>query len=340
MEKSSFEPIKVSVCISVHNTAKYLPRCLDSVCAQTLQSLEIVLVNNGSTDNSEKIMRDYAEKHTERKFVIISQEDRSLAGGRQSGIDNASGEYLAFLDADDLVEPVAYEKMLKYAEKEHVDIVEIQTMRDGVVLGSHLSGLMCTHDVLKQFFTGKGIQSMLWLRLYRKVLFSKSVLPKLYTNNEDVFALPCLLHAAKSIYFLNEPLHTYSTDNESGVMKSETYNPQLSERRFKSRSTALSCMSHFRQFVGEEDYKEYVNSHSIYIAEQVLGFLLIDFNGKTMKEKESAVETALGFKTNKEIRTFLNRWLPRGKKKSYFLYRILGIDLTYQIYRLTNKIKK
>ena len=127
MEKSNIEPIKVSVCISVHNTAKYLPRCLDSVCVQTLQSLEIVIVNNGSTDNSEEIMHDYASKNPERKFVIISQEDRSLAGGRQSGIDHATGEYIAFLDADDFVAPEAYEKMLLCAERESVDIVEIET---------------------------------------------------------------------------------------------------------------------------------------------------------------------------------------------------------------------
>ena len=93
------DQVKVSVCISVHNTAKYLPRCLDSVCAQTLQSLEIVLVNNGSTDNSEAIMREYAEKHPERRFVILSQEDRSLAGGRLTGINHATGEYILFAGA-------------------------------------------------------------------------------------------------------------------------------------------------------------------------------------------------------------------------------------------------
>ena len=285
MEKSNIEPIKVSVCISVHNTAKYLPRCLDSVCVQTLQSLEIVIVNNGSTDNSEEIMHDYASKHPERKFVIISQEDRSLAGGRQSGIDHATGEYIAFLDADDFVAPEAYEKMLLCAERESVDIVEIETKRDGVILGSNFTGLQDAHDVLKQFFTHKGVQSMLWLRLYKRELFTKPVLPKQYTNNEDMFALPCLLHMAKSIFFLKEHLHTYSTDNEGGVMLSETYNPQLAERRFNSRSTALLCISHFREFVGDEDYKEYVNEHSQYTAEQILGYLLIDFNGKSIQEK-------------------------------------------------------
>ena len=181
---------------------------------------------------------------------------------------------------------------------------------------------------------------MLWLRLYKRELFTKPVLPKQYTNNEDMFALPCLLHMAKSIFFLKEHLHTYSTDNEGGVMLSETYNPQLAERRFKSRSTALLCISHFREFVGDEDYKEYVNEHSQYTAEQILGYLLIDFNGKSIQEKESVVKTLLGFKSQKELKVFLNWWLPRGTNSSYLLYRIFGINLTYLFYRFINKIKK
>lgn len=340
MEKRSENKVKVSVCISVHNTAKYLPRCLDSVCAQTLQDLEIVIVNNGSTDNSEDIMYEYKNAHPERRFVIISQEDRSLAGGRQSGIDNASGEYLAFLDADDLVEPVAYEKMLECAEREQVDIVEIQTLRDGVVLGSNMIGRHNTHDVLRQYFRKEGIQSMLWLRLYKKSLFKKNVLPTIYTNNEDMFAMPCLLHAAKSIFFLNEPLHIYSTDNEGGVMKSETFNPELAEKRFQSRQKALLAIPHFRNFVGEDDYAEYANEHCVHEAVYIMGFLLVDFIGKSMNEKENAVINALDFKSKREMNMFLHQHLPHTGSKSYLIYRLFGINFTYCFYRIINKIIK
>lgn len=332
-------PIKVSVCISVHNTAKYLPRCLDSVCAQTLQNLEIVLVNNGSTDNSEEIMHDYASRHPERKFVIVSQEDRSLAGGRQTGIDNATGEYIAFLDADDLVVPEAYEKMLECAEKEKVDIVEVETMRDGKVLSSNLSGTQNAHEVLKLYFTQSGIQSMLWLRLYKRSLFCNPVMPTIYTNNEDMFALPCLLHAAHSIHYLKEPLHTYSTDNEGGVMKSETNNPELAERRFRSRKKALLSIPHFRHFVGEKLYGEYEKEHCIYEAEYILGFLLTVFKGKNMKDKISAILESLDFETEKELNTFLHKYLPQSGQTSYILYKLFGISATYYIYKIINKLK-
>ena len=331
--------MKVSVCISVHNTAKYLPRCLDSVCAQTLQNLEIVIVNNGSTDNSEEIMHEYAEKHPERLFVIISQEDRSLAGGRQTGINHATGEYITFLDADDLVEPTAYQKMLQCAEKENVDIVEIQTRRDGEILESNLEGLQDSHQVLKQYFTKGRIQSMLWMRMYKRNLFNKLVLPTLYTNNEDMFAWPCLLLAAHSIYFLKEPLHTYSTDNEGGVMLSETFDPELSERRFQSRTKALMSIPFFREYAGE-NYNEFYNEHKFYEALYVFRYLLVDFQGKTLKEKEQAAIQALNYKSTKELYRVLRNWLPQGGLNIYGVFKLFGISAAILYSKIIKKINK
>ena len=336
MEKNSQDNVKVSVCISVHNTAKYLPRCLDSVCSQTLQNLEIILVNNGSTDNSEDIMLEYERNHPERKFVIINQEDRSLAGGRQTGVDNASGEYLTFLDADDLVAPDAYEKMLACAERNNVDIVEIQTLRDGIVMSSSLMGLHDSHEVLKRYFTKGDILSMLWLRLYKRSLFNKPVLPTIYTNNEDNFTLPCLLYTARNIYFLNEPLHTYSTDNESGVMHSESNNPELAERRFQSKTKALLSISHFCNYVGDLKSSGFYDELNYYKANRIFNFLLLRFNGKTIKDKENAVKETLSFNSRSDIHRFLSEWLPKGGRNIYTIYRLLGINVAFMLIKIKN----
>ncbi|WP_313567197.1 glycosyltransferase, partial [Empedobacter sp.] len=84
--------IKISICISVHNTGKYLRRCLDSVVEQTIREKEIILVNNGSTDDSLEIMKNYRQKFP-HLIRIINQEDKGLAQGRQTGVNNAKGEY-------------------------------------------------------------------------------------------------------------------------------------------------------------------------------------------------------------------------------------------------------
>ena len=331
MEASINKSIKVSVCISVHNTAKYLPRCLDAVCSQTLKNLEIILVNNGSTDNSEDIMKHYASNHPERNFVIISQEDRSLAGGRQSGINKAQGEYITFLDADDLVEPDAYEKMLNCAEYENVEIVEIETKRDESIISTPLTGKHNTHEVLRRYLRQGDVPSMLWLRMYKRSLFQKQVLPTFYTNNEDVFAWPCLLYAAKTIYYLREPLHTYSTDNENGVMHTEQMNPELAARRLDSKRKSLLAFPHLCTYMGEEKVNVFIDDINFYKANRIFSFLLENFGGEPMSKKIKAVCDTLDFKTKKELDTFLKHWLPTGRLNIYGLYRLLGINVTYYL---------
>ena len=164
-------------------------------------------------------MHYYSDLHPERNFVIVSQEDRGLAQGRQTGINHANGEYIAFLDADDYVDKFAYEKLHKAAVENHVDIVECETRREGRIISSPLTGIHNTKDIFKMCLAGEfKTPSMLWLRLYHRSLFDKPVLPNLYTNNEDNFAYLCLLYRSNTIFYLKEVLHEYTTDNENAYI--------------------------------------------------------------------------------------------------------------------------
>lgn len=329
MEKNN---INVSVCISVHNTAKYLPRCLDSVLAQTLNNIEIVLVNNGSTDESEEIMHQYAKRYPDHKWVIIAQEDRGLAQGRQSGINNATGKYIAFLDADDLVAPSMYEDMLHCAEEHNCDIVEVDTVRDGVVLASPYEGLQDSHAVLKEYFTNGGIQSMLWLRLYKRELFEKAIMPELYTNNEDMFGLPCLLFAAKSIYFLHKALHTYSTDNEGAVMKTTTTDPRLRSKYYNNRIKALKCFPHFKSFVSN-GFDEFACEYKTCLSRYAFAFICYDFGVSSYKQKLKDAAKATGFDNTCELITCIKQNI-RGERR----VKMFGFYLAYLSYNLQNKL--
>ena len=105
----------ISVIVPVYNVEKYLPKCLDSLCAQADCVKEIILVNDGSTDNSDSICRKYAEKDS--RIRIIEQENRGLSATVRVGVNAASCEYIGFVDSDDYVEPDMYklmsEKMLE-----------------------------------------------------------------------------------------------------------------------------------------------------------------------------------------------------------------------------------
>ena len=331
--------VDVSVCISVHNTAAYLPRCLDSVCAQTLKNLEIVIVNNGSTDNSEDIMHDYEVKHPERKFVIVAQEDRGLAQGRQTGVNNASGKYITFLDADDFVENTAYDKMLKAAIENDADIVQIQTLRGNSVLSSKNSGLCDSHKILKDYFEWDQSTKMLWLKLYKRELFEgKPVLPNLYVNNEDGFAWPCLLYKANNVFYLNELLHTYSTDNENAVMHSLYTQKKLAPKLKENRKKILYIIPHLEDYIGndvlENEYQPCFNHLKVSILTK---FLTPYFYGFSFKERVECVKTVLGFPNYKEISKFIIKNIPTDfSLNNYKLIKLLGVRAVYYINKLRN----
>lgn len=115
--------VKVSIIIPIYNVEKYLKRCLESVVNQTLDDIEIILVNDGSTDNSSKIALEYAKDYP-KKITYLEKENGGLSDARNYGMKYATGEYIAFLDSDDYIENDAYELMYKKAKEENADYVE------------------------------------------------------------------------------------------------------------------------------------------------------------------------------------------------------------------------
>ena len=114
---------KVSVIIPVYNVENYIEKCLNSVLNQTLKEIEIIIVNDGSKDSSKQKIEKYLEKH-ENKIIYLEKENGGLSDARNYGIGYAKGEYIAFLDSDDYIEPTMYEEMYKKAKEENSDMVE------------------------------------------------------------------------------------------------------------------------------------------------------------------------------------------------------------------------
>lgn len=114
---------KVSIIVPVYNTEKYLKKCLDSLINQTLQDIEILIINDGSTDNSEKVINEYKQKYFP-KVRTFKKENKGLSDTRNFAIPECLGEYIGFVDSDDYIDNEMYENMYNKAIEEDLDLVE------------------------------------------------------------------------------------------------------------------------------------------------------------------------------------------------------------------------
>ena len=108
--------VKISVVIPVYNVEKYLEQCLDSVIAQSFEDIEVICVNDGSTDSSLEILKRYADNDS--RIKIISQKNKGAGAARNVGIENAAGEYVYFMDSDDYLNSDAFERLNGFLDDE------------------------------------------------------------------------------------------------------------------------------------------------------------------------------------------------------------------------------
>ena len=119
---------KISIIIPVYNAENYLEECLLTISQQTFTDFEILAINDGSSDRSLEILKQYQEN--EPRLKIFSQVNKGVSAARNLGLDNAKGEYIAFVDADDWLHPESLEQYIEIAEKENSDIVISQFLTE------------------------------------------------------------------------------------------------------------------------------------------------------------------------------------------------------------------
>ena len=122
------DKLKVSVIVPVYNAEKYLNRCIDSLTNQTLEDIEMIFVNDGSTDNSINILKSYKEQ--DKRIVIIDKANEGVSEARNQGISKAKGDYIFFVDSDDWIDLNTLENMYETAIKDDIDIVMCSYVRE------------------------------------------------------------------------------------------------------------------------------------------------------------------------------------------------------------------
>ena len=217
--------IKLSVIVPVYNTQEYLCYCLDSLRIQKYPDVEFILVDDGSTDNSLELCRTYEKK--DDRFVVIHKENGGPSGARNLGIEMARGEYIAFVDSDDMVEDGAYERIAQ--------LIERHNNPDVLVFGAHLYPnnapehlyrMTSPRDVVydqfseKAIFDEAGARPFLWLQVMKKSLITENDIKmdeSINLGEDQLFQFEVLPRANK-IVFVSDKLYTYRWYREDSIM--------------------------------------------------------------------------------------------------------------------------
>lgn len=196
---------KVSVIVPIYQVEQYLGRCLETLVNQTLEEIEIILVNDGSKDHSEEIAKSYQEKYP-NKIIYLKKENGGLSDARNFGIPYAKGEYIAFLDSDDYVELNMYEKMYDLAKKEESDMVECDFYWEYLDKKKIDTGVI--YEGKKEMI--EKIRVVAWNKLIKRDILEKTQIqfPKGY-RYEDVEFTYKLIPFLERISFLKEPCVHY-----------------------------------------------------------------------------------------------------------------------------------
>ena len=199
----------ISVVIPVYNVAPYLREALDSVIQQTYHQLEIIVVDDGSTDGSEIICEEY---RSDSRIQIIHQENRGLSSARNAGLDRATGEYIAFLDSDDAFHPDFIRLMLEAIEG--VDVAVCQYEVHQLKMNTRCwieprakKGFYNRAEALRALVDGK-INVSVWNKLYRKDLWNEIRFPEGH-NYEDIDTTFRIFDQCRKLNFVDYPLYLH-----------------------------------------------------------------------------------------------------------------------------------
>ncbi len=219
---------KISVIVPVYNSEFYLEKCIDSIMNQSYKNLEIILIDDGSTDQSCEIVKLYAQK--DQRIILKRQDNAGESAARNNGLKLATGEYIGFVDCDDWIEPDMYECLVEQAVKENADIVisgwykdteyesnkirNEKEVRERVFSGETLLRYLYERDSYREF-------AYMWDKLYKKELFhDENGETILFDENlklgGDVLCLGRIALNVKKAVYVDKAFYHYIQRKESG----------------------------------------------------------------------------------------------------------------------------
>ena len=212
---------KISIIMPVYKVEKYLSACIESIIAQTYQNLEIILINDGSTDSCPQICDDYALK--DDRIIVIHQQNAGVAVARNNGLKNITGDFVSFIDADDIIIPTFYEKMLESLTQNKADVVECGFVRfaNNTEINNELDRGKISEEIYDtekalELLIKEEIKQMPCNKLFTAKVNEGIIFPSGRKHEDDFWAYQ-IIGNAKRVVRRNEVLYFYRTHVESNM---------------------------------------------------------------------------------------------------------------------------
>lgn len=236
---------KISIIVPVYNVENYLKECLDSLINQCSSNCEIIVVNDGSTDGSLYIAKEYEKKY-DNIIKVYDKKNGGLSSARNFGISRATGEYLLFVDSDDYLLPNCLEILEKIIDEENIDIIVFSFLEGSS--DNYKYNMMYNNDICelsKRYIVGKPCATN---KLCKKSLFLENKIEFLNgVYYEDLATMPKLILHSDKIKFIKEPLYFYRIRNNS-IMNKKMYNHKM--------DTIFDVLDQLKKYFNDNYYEE------------------------------------------------------------------------------------
>lgn len=265
--------MKVSIIVPVYNVEQYLPKCLDSLVNQTIDDYEVILINDGSPDNSQQIINEYKAKYPEViNSVIINNGGQGRA--RNFGIDMARGEYIGFVDSDDWVDKTMFEKLYNAAKKADADIVTCDAQAR-----SPDGGIEYLYTA--EYRDPMCVSGSVWNKLFRRSFIGDVRFPTGLWYEDFEFVLKLMLRAKTTVPIL-ESLYFYRVSPDSTMRNNNA----------KKNLDIITIMENIREYMEENGYTE---GFDTVLVNHVLFDAINRVARQTSPDKEEVIKALRGY---------------------------------------------
>ena len=307
---------RISVVVPVYNVEQYLEKCVNSIINQTYKNLEIILVDDGATDNSGEMCDELAK--LDDRISVYHKENGGLSDARNYGVERATGEYIGFVDSDDYIDAEMYEKLYEAIKKEDADVAEcnlkiIYPNRVELFTEQNYYKVCTKWEYLEEYLTIKKVFGSVWTKLIKSDVAKKLVFPKgkLY---EDTYYAYDLINVANSFVLIDSPSYNYLMRENS--ITNAKFNPRIFD--------LIEIVEKFHKMTYKNypSLKEAADCRKMYAYFSVLNSILLEDEFKNNSYYPKIINY---FKRN-YMSLLKNTYINRNRKLSVILIK-LNIDL-------------